>query len=52
MKGRLCLQEMVDHIRFDGLPVNWNVFDIGAFSCTKMLWDCPQEAAENAIQPL
>jgi hypothetical protein len=29
----------VDDIRFDGLPANWNVFDIGAFSRAERLWD-------------
>lgn len=26
--SRVHLQEMVDDIRFHGLPVNWNAFDI------------------------
>lgn len=49
---RVYLQEMVDDIRFDGLPVNWNAFDIGAFSRTKSLWDYQQKAVENAIKAL
>jgi len=43
---------MVDDIRFDGLPVNWNAFDVGAFSRTKRLWDYQQKAVENAIKAL
>jgi hypothetical protein len=49
---RVYLQEMVDDIRFDGLPVNWNAFDIGAFSRTKTLWDYQQKAVKNAIKAL
>ena len=49
---RVYLQEMVDDIRFDGLPVNWNAFDIGAFSRTKSLWDYQHTAVENAIKAL
>lgn len=33
--SRVYLQEMVDDIRFDGLPVNWNAFDIGALSVSE-----------------
>lgn len=36
---RVTLQEMLDEIRFDWLPANWDAFDIGAFSHTKTLWD-------------
>jgi len=43
---------MVDDIRFDGLPVKWNALDIGAFSCTKRLWDYQRKAVENAIKAL
>lgn len=50
--SRVYLQEMVDDIRFDGLPVNWNAFDIGAFSRTKTLWDYQRKAVENAIKAL
>ncbi|MBU1206649.1 MAG: DEAD/DEAH box helicase family protein [Proteobacteria bacterium] len=50
--SRVYLQEMVDDIRFDGLPVNWNAFDIGAFSHTKTLWDYQRKAVENAIKAL
>jgi hypothetical protein len=50
--ARVNLQEMVDDIRFDGLPANWNAFDIGAFSRTKTLWDYQRKAVENAIKAL
>src|SRR3990170_4776271 len=48
----ISLQDMVDDILFDGLPVNWNAFDIGAFSRTKTLWDYQRKAVENAIKAL
>jgi hypothetical protein len=43
---------MLDDIPFDGLPVNWNAFDIGAFSRSKTLWDYQRRAVENAIKAL
>lgn len=49
---RIYLQDMVDDISFDGLPVNWNAFDIGAFSQSKTLWDYQRSAVENAIKVL
>ncbi len=50
--SRVYLQEMVDDISFDGLPVNWQAFDIGAFSRNKALWDYQRKAVENAIKAL
>jgi len=50
--SRVYLQEMVDDIRFDGLPVNWNAFDIGSFSRSKALWDYQRNAVENAVKAL
>jgi len=50
--ARIYLQEMMEDIRFDGLLVNWNAFDIGAFSRTKTLWDYQRKAVENAIKAL
>ena len=47
--SRVDLQEMVGDIRFDGLPVNWNAFDIGSFSRSKGLWDYQRKAVENAM---
>lgn len=49
---RIYLQEMVEDIPFDRLPVNWNAFDLGAFSHTKTLWDYQRKAVENAIKAL
>src|SRR3990172_5491815 len=50
--SRIYLQEMMDDIRFDSLPANWNAFDIGAFSRTKSLWDYQRKAVENGIKAL
>jgi type III restriction enzyme len=49
---RVYLEEMLDDIPFDGLPVSWNTFDLGAFSRTKTLWDYQKKAVENAIKAL
>jgi len=50
--SRVYLQEMVDDIRFDGLPPNWQAFDLETFSRTKRLWDYQRKALENAIKAL
>lgn len=50
--ARVYLQEMVDDIQFDWLPVNWNAFDLGSFSRTKALWDYQRKAVENGIKAL
>ncbi|MBI1923776.1 DEAD/DEAH box helicase family protein [Candidatus Poribacteria bacterium] len=47
--ARIFLQDMVDDVRFDDLPVNWTAFDLATFSKTKRLWDYQQEAVKNAI---
>lgn len=50
--ARVFLQDMVDDLRFDALPVNWTSFDLATFSTTKRLWDCQQKAVESAIKVL
>jgi type III restriction enzyme len=50
--SRIYLQNMVDDVLFDGLPVNWSAFDIGAFSNTKTLWEYQQKATQNVIKAL
>jgi len=49
---RVYLQDMVDDISFDILPVNWITFDRQEFSVTKKLWDYQREALVNAIKVL
>ncbi|MBI2486725.1 MAG: DEAD/DEAH box helicase family protein [Deltaproteobacteria bacterium] len=48
--SRIFLKEMVNDIRFDNLPANWNSFDLRGFSEKKSLWDYQQKAIENAIK--
>lgn len=50
--SRVCLQDTVEDIRFDALPVNRNTFDIGASSRAKTLWDYQRKTVENAIKAL
>jgi len=50
--ARIFLQDMVDDIQFDALPVNWTSFDLATFSTKKMLWDYQQKAMESAIKVL
>ncbi|MBC7328312.1 DEAD/DEAH box helicase family protein [bacterium] len=50
--ARLLLQDMIDDLRFEDLPPNWNSFDIPHFSKNKTLWDYQQKAIENAIKLL
>jgi len=50
--ARVLLQDMVDDLRFDALPVNWTSFDLTTFSMTKRLWDYQQRAVEGAIKVL
>jgi len=50
--ARVFLQDMVDDLPFDALPVNWTSFDLATFSTTKKLWDYQQKAVESAIKVL
>jgi type III restriction enzyme len=49
---RVFLQDMVDDLQFDSLPVNWTAFDLATFSTKKRLWDYQQKAVESAIKVL
>jgi len=44
------LQDIIENLRFEDLPPNWNSFDLESFSKSKKLWDYQQEAVENAIK--
>lgn len=50
--ARIFLQDMVEDLKFEELPPNWNTFDLENFSKTKKLWDYQQEALKNAIKVL
>jgi hypothetical protein len=49
---RTFLKDMVEDLRFEDLPTNWNSFNLENFSKTKKLWDYQQEAVKNAIKVL
>lgn len=49
---RALLQDMINDIRFEDLPANWNSFNLKSFSETKKLWDYQEEAVENALKVL
>jgi len=50
--ARVFLQNIIEDLRFDNLPVNWNSFDLEGFSKTKRLWDYQQDALKNAVKVL
>jgi len=49
---RVFLQDIIEDLRFEDLPANWNSFDLEAFSKSKRLWNYQQEAVKNAIKIL
>ena len=50
--ARAFLQDMVDDLPFDALPVNWTSFDLVTFSTKKRLWDYQQKAVQSAMKVL
>ena len=46
------LRDLIEDLRFEDLPANWNSFDLESFSKSKKLWDYQQKAVENAIKVL
>jgi type III restriction enzyme len=49
---RVSLQDLVEDIPFDILPVNWTAFDLSSFSQQKQLWDYQQDALKNTLRAL
>lgn len=49
---RVLLQKIIEDLRFEDLPSNWNSFDLENFSKSKKLWDYQQEAVKDAIRVL
>ncbi|MDI6839868.1 MAG: DEAD/DEAH box helicase family protein [bacterium] len=47
---RIFLQDIIEDLRFEDLPANWNSFDLESFSKNKKLWDYQQEAVKNAVK--
>jgi hypothetical protein len=50
--NKLFLRDMVEDLRYENLPPNWNTFDLETFSKDKKLWDYQQDAVKNAIKVL
>jgi hypothetical protein len=48
----LILQNIVEDIPFDSLPLVWRNFDLKSFSMKKTLWDFQQKGIENAVKAL
>jgi uncharacterized membrane protein len=49
---RVFLRDIIEDLRFEDLPANWNSFDLERFSKNKKLWDYQQSAVKNAIKVL
>ena len=49
---RLYLQDIIDDISFENLPVKWQGFDFVRFSKDKTLFDFQQDALKNALRGL
>ncbi|BDC35418.1 MAG: hypothetical protein EF806_00935 [Candidatus Methanoliparum thermophilum] len=49
---RPILESIVEDIKFEDLPANWNSFDLDNFSKSKRLWDYQKDALKNAIKVL
>jgi len=50
--ARVFLQNIIEDLRFEDLPANWNSFDLESFSKSKRLWDYQKDALKNAIKVL
>ncbi len=50
--SKLILQNIIEEIKFDSLPANWQSFDLKRFSKTKTLYDFQQNALKNALKIL
>ena len=46
---KLYLQNIVDNISFENLPVKWQGFDFGRFSKDKTVFDFQRNALKNAL---
>jgi len=49
---KLYLQNIVDDISFENLPIQWQGFDFSRFSKDKTLFDFQQNALKNALRGL
>ena len=49
---KITLEDIIDDLSFETLPVNWTAFDLSSFSRQKQLWDYQQCALKNALKSL
>ena len=49
---KLYLQNIIDDISFEALPITWQGFDFERFSKDKTLFDFQQNALKNALRGL
>jgi len=47
---RIFPQDIIEDLRFEDLPPNWNSFDLESFSEKKKLWDYQKDALKNAMK--
>lgn len=50
--SKLYLQNIVDNISLETLPITWQGFDFARFSKNKTLFDFQQNALKNALRGL
>jgi len=50
--SKLYLQNIIDDISFENLPVKWQGFDFGRFSKDKTLFDFQKQGLQNALRAL
>ena len=50
--AKLYLQNIIDDISFEALPITWQGFDFEQFSKDKTLFDFQQDALKNALRGL
>ena len=49
---KLYLQNIIDDISFEALPITWQGFDFERFSKDKTLFDFQQDALKNVLRGL
>ena len=50
--SKLYLQNIINDISFDNLPVKWQRFDFSRFSKDKTLFDFQKQGLQNALKGL
>jgi type III restriction enzyme len=49
---KITLEDTIEDLSFETLPVNWTAFNLSSFSRQKQLWDYQQRALKNSIKTL